>query len=139
MRKIFDEMLPFQKFVAMDIFLRQILRNPRSVLLVWVMAEKLHHESAQNPLWKRFLMNQEIFDNNIHSETQKISPNLDEIEMLQILNKKSYDVLEGSEYQLSIFDFFREIILAYYYSKHRVTEIQTSLAYISSKPHLTIE
>lgn len=58
--------------------------------------------------------------------------------MLQILNKKSYDVLEGSEYQLSIFDFFREIILAYYYSKARLAEIQTSLAYITTKPNLTV-
>ena len=81
MRKIFERLIPFQITVASEIFVKEILTHERSLLLVWILTERLNHESASNPLWKRFLMNQEIFDKNIQEGKTKFSPKLDEAEM----------------------------------------------------------
>lgn len=65
-------------------------------------------------------MNQEIFDKNIQEGLTKYSPNLDMAEMYQILNKQSYSKHEYQDYQLSVFDFFREMVLAHFYSKNQM-------------------
>lgn len=64
MRQIFDQLKPFQKSEAHDMF-TQMLKSDRSLLLIWILTERLHHESNHNPTWKRFLMNQEIFEKNL--------------------------------------------------------------------------
>ena len=81
MRKIFEKLSPFQITASSEIFIKEILKHERSLLLVWNLTERLNHESATNPLWKRFLMNQEIFDKNIQEGQTKFSPNLDMLEM----------------------------------------------------------
>ena len=43
-------------------------------------------------------MNQEIFDKNIQEGKTKFSPNLDMLEMYQILNKQSYSSHEYQDY-----------------------------------------
>ena len=87
MRKIFEKLTPFEMSVSSEIFVKEILKHERSLLLVWILTERLNHESSNNPLWKRFLMNQEIFDKNIQEGKTKFSPNLDMLEMYQILKK----------------------------------------------------
>ena len=110
MRRIFDQLVPFQRSEAHDLFV-SCLKSDRSLLLVWLLTERLHHESSNNPLWKRFLMNQEIFEKNISEGTTQYSPTLNPLDMKQILNKQQSNDFDN-EYQLSVFDFFREMILA---------------------------
>ena len=64
MRKIFEELKPFQKSDAHEIFIG-MLKSDRSLLLIWILTERLHHESNNNLTWKRFLMNQEVFEKNL--------------------------------------------------------------------------
>lgn len=56
-------------------------------------------------------MNQEIFEKNISEGTTQYSPTLNPLDMKQILNKQQSNDFDN-EYQLSVFDFFREMILA---------------------------
>lgn len=44
MKKLVDELLPFAKSEARDQFLA-MLKSKRSLLLVWLLSERLHHES----------------------------------------------------------------------------------------------
>ena len=57
------------------------LKSPRSLLLVWLLTEKLHSESRNNPMWRRFLLNQELFEKNVQEGTGKFSAGLNVLEM----------------------------------------------------------
>ena len=122
MRKLFDELKPFQKSEAHDIF-TQMLKSDRSLLLIWILTERLHHESNNNQTWKRFLMNQEIFERNLQDGTNIFSPTLDLKEMSKMLSRNPDDLGENHEYQLSVFDFFREAILSQFYSNNHIKSI----------------
>jgi hypothetical protein len=54
---------------------------------VWLLTEKLHSESRNNPMWRRFLLNQELFEKNVQEGTGKFSASLNMLEMQQMLNK----------------------------------------------------
>jgi len=51
------------------------------------LTEKLHSESRNNPIWRRFLLNQELFEKNVQEGTSKFSASLNMLEMQQIMNK----------------------------------------------------
>ena len=67
-------------------------------------------------------MNQEIFEKNIQEGTSQYSPTLNALEMKQILNKQQLGDGFDNEYQLSVFDFFREMILAQFYSANQIQQ-----------------
>ena len=55
-----------------------MLKNEkRSLLLIWLLTERLHYESTNNILWKRFLLNQELFEKNLHDGTNLVADKLD--------------------------------------------------------------
>jgi hypothetical protein len=81
MRKIFDELVSCKWTDSQKIFVEQVLKHERALLLVWILTEKLNHESQNNAMWRRFLLNQEIFDKNLQEGTTRFSENLDSTEM----------------------------------------------------------
>ena len=92
-----------------------MLQGKRSLLMVWLLTERLHMESTTNGVWKRFLLNQELFEKNISemtlSKRVKHAANMDIQDLTKMLARPKV-IQDGQETQLSIFDFFREIILA---------------------------
>lgn len=90
-KALVDTMTPQQSDIHKQFI--NILSHDRSVLLVWLLSQRLHKESKNNDLWKRFLLNQDLFQHNIRNNSSLVSERLNFDEMLQFVGKDKREII----------------------------------------------